>query len=952
MNTLSLNCKIILFLLLSLNVLSAQSPNCGSLTCNDNVRAAINPGCSGFISIDGLLEDPCYGAGVTYEMEAKLDNNKTVSASISASTAGSLGNGLEMDSDNFRCSKTYTVKITRSVNGGSRNTCVGTVSFQDNTPPVINAPVQVISICGDVSEDILREQLQYSIVDFCHNIETSIDVGNFPAYFCNGTPTIPITIEAQDLCGNRSKKSFDVQVTRPTTFFAPKDMILACGSATDPANAGYPSLDADGDGDGDIPIIGTTCSFKAEYSDLIQPNSNGTKVIRTWTVRDLCQDNAPTIFRQTIEAKDTKAPVFTCPTNRELGTINEPYIVPTTLANCKARLNLPLPNAVDDCDGAVRPTLRRIVNIYNQSDVYRSEDAELSVGKYHAEYIAEDAAGNTSLLCKIYFDVKPNSTPVAACVDQINVSFSGGSANIRAVDLDEGSTDYCGAVSFSVKKDGGDWQDAIEFTCQDAANDLKVHLRVLSSGGVENTCWATITDGYANSPCSPSTSSTDTATEEGTPVTDATNDGNDTENEQESATTETTFDINNVTRLKGAIYTPSQEPVVGATIHAKGTIEYEQSAITDVNGIFELMLPKNIGYDITPQKNADMTNGVSVLDLVVMTRHILGITSFATPYQYIAGDINGSGTITAYDVVQLRQMILDVTNPSIQNVPAWRFIEQGQQFDTANPLTTLFNENSTIDVLKEEVDIAFTAVKIGDLNGNATGNLLSSAPRRQRTKVQMNLVDRLLEKGEIVEVPIHLTNPEDLLGVQVAIQATNAEVVAVQQATDKAPYYHVKDNKITICWDQLAHQLQEADPFIKVQLKANQVGKLSDFIQISRDKGSIAAIAYNEAEEAFDIQLAFESSLSKGPTSLTLLSNSPNPFKSTTNLSFLLTESQPIQIAIFDSQGKKVWTKEYTGIKGKNTIPLNQKSIGTTGVLLYQLRTADGVFTGKMISQL
>ena len=117
-------------------------------------------------------------------------------------------------------------------------------------------------------------------------------------------------------------------------------------------------------------------------------------------------------------------------------------------------------------------------------------------------------------------------------------------------------------------------------------------------------------------------------------------------------------------------------------------------------------------------------NGVSTFDWILGARHILGITPFDAASQYIAMDINKSGTITAFDLVQLRQLILNIITEFPTN-EAWRFIEKTQleaiTFSQANTpeyegnLSSDFNltsgENTVIDLI---------GIKIGDANGNAT----------------------------------------------------------------------------------------------------------------------------------------------------------------------------------------------------------------------------------------
>jgi hypothetical protein len=67
-------------------------------------------------------------------------------------------------------------------------------------------------------------------------------------------------------------------------------------------------------------------------------------------------------------------------------------------------------------------------------------------------------------------------------------------------------------------------------------------------------------------------------------------------------------------------------------------------------------------YTITPSKDGDDWCGVSTFDLVVISRHILGVQTFTSDYQYVAADINKSNSVTTFDVVELRKLILFIYN--------------------------------------------------------------------------------------------------------------------------------------------------------------------------------------------------------------------------------------------------------------------------------------------------
>jgi hypothetical protein len=65
-------------------------------------------------------------------------------------------------------------------------------------------------------------------------------------------------------------------------------------------------------------------------------------------------------------------------------------------------------------------------------------------------------------------------------------------------------------------------------------------------------------------------------------------------------------------------------------------------------------------FTITPVKDDNPLNGVTTYDLVLMSKHILGIEPLGSPYKMIAADANKSNSITTFDIVELRKLILGI----------------------------------------------------------------------------------------------------------------------------------------------------------------------------------------------------------------------------------------------------------------------------------------------------
>ena len=91
-------------------------------------------------------------------------------------------------------------------------------------------------------------------------------------------------------------------------------------------------------------------------------------------------------------------------------------------------------------------------------------------------------------------------------------------------------------------------------------------------------------------------------------------------------------------------------------------------------------LAEGEAYDLVPAKNDDALNGITTADIVVIQKHILGLSKFNTPLKYIAADVNNSKSITAADIVELRKLILGVTNTFKNEQKSWRFINKKFEF--------------------------------------------------------------------------------------------------------------------------------------------------------------------------------------------------------------------------------------------------------------------------------
>ncbi|MGH1438440.1 MAG: hypothetical protein ACRBG0_28700, partial [Lewinella sp.] len=211
-------------------------------------------------------------------------------------------------------------------------------------------------------------------------------------------------------------------------------------------------------------------------------------------------------------------------------------------------------------------------------------------------------------------------------------------------------------------------------------------------------------------------------------------------------------------------------------------------------------------YTVTPYLNANFLNGVSTFDLVLMSKHILGVQPLDSPYKRIAADINRSNTITTLDMIQLRKLILNIDTEFANNT-SWRFVDAAYSFPVAtNPwfeaFPELINENNLAgDVL----DADFVGVKIGDVNGSAQANALAGDDRTLNGQFNLVAENISMKVGNTYTVAITGENMSTVEGFQGTLNLNGAELVDIEYGVASAENFGLRyaaEGAITMSWNE------------------------------------------------------------------------------------------------------------------------------------------------------
>lgn len=165
--------------------------------------------------------------------------------------------------------------------------------------------------------------------------------------------------------------------------------------------------------------------------------------------------------------------------------------------------------------------------------------------------------------------------------------------------------------------------------------------------------------------------------------------------------------------ISGQVRSPSGSPIIGAEVR----LNIGATTKTDDQGNYNFQnLPGDTEYNLKAYHDSEPSNGISATDLVLTARHILNYITFTDPYQLIAADVNNNGSISASDLVQMKRVILGLSD-SFANNTSWRFMDANHQLSGLSDTPV---EIITVLLTADVSNLDFIGVKIGDVNGNAS----------------------------------------------------------------------------------------------------------------------------------------------------------------------------------------------------------------------------------------
>jgi hypothetical protein len=861
------------------------------------------------------------------------------------------------------------------------NNCMVRVIVQDKLKPALTCPQNITVNCNSY-DPTLWAHGKATAVDNCglDTITWSVSYAQFDSVCDQGTVRRMFT--ATDHYGNTSTCVQSIQVNRLLGFKVqwPNDLTITQCNAL--ANTGRPIITDQLCG---LPGI----SYTDEKITLVPDACY--KIIRKWRVQDICEDVTNLLpylvlnptnsqigpmsladhynhgyfeYNQVIKVIDQEAPmILNCPDTVVVYqdfSANDPtqyngpqYWDPIHQSHDLCEGSAPLSITVSDlCSGAdVKVSFTLLLDLNNDGvhetqilssavgspilttviDTTRliatvSNLYQIPYGSHKIQWTVNDGCGNIAS-CNYTFVVRDAKAPTISCLNGIAVNMMPtGEVQMWASDFLQYGQDNCtpaglleyGLSMSSAGNNGFPSASNLTFNCTQLGTQI-VRLYARDKAGNYDYCETYILVQDNAGHC-----------------------------------------INtNKTDIAGSLKTELLKGVDQSNVMITGSNNAlpNPSIFTNAAGTYAFnAIPLGANYTIKAARHGYWLNGVNMLDVLKIQRHILGIEPINTPYKQIAGDVNKSGSITSSDIIELRKIILGAID-SLPGNTSWRFVDKKHVFiNPNNPFTSPIKEQILISDLQNQIsDGDFVGLKVGDVTGDAVPNVqASSDDRTSAGTLVLGCGEQKFVDGEIVTVTVNATDLARILAYQFTLKFDHNKLTFNQitpnttngMQLENFSFARAKEGYISTAFHTHEGINTQADLFT-ISFTARSAGFLNQVLSLSN---AVTPIAAFDAEGNFyDIALRFGNQAQPIFNAFEVFQNTPNPFDQDTKIGITIPEASTVKLTIFDVNGRTVYTTEKDLSKGLHHFEIQSGLVNVQGLLYYRVESAFGAIEKTMI---
>ena len=379
-------------------------------------------------------------------------------------------------------------------------------------------------------------------------------------------------------------------------------------------------------------------------------------------------------------------------------------------------------------------------------------------------------------------------------------------------------------------------------------------------------------------------------------------------------------------------------------------------------GMMTFLPPAN-SFSLVAECDTNPLNGVSTFDLLLISKHIIGIQPFDAAWKWIAADANKSGSVTTFDVVELRKLILGIYDKLPANT-SWRFFPADCDFP-ANPFTAYCPPEYsfiTTPLWTYPAEILFDAVKTGDVNATANPVSVASAEVESRGEPAfLRLPDLNFQKGGTYEISLQTAKSGEWAGFQFGLyfDPKFIEIETVKHGAlpglDENSIAQPVPGVLNCSWfSPTARLVVPGENLLTLRIKALASGRLSDAVSLGFNDNNfpkvrpLAAEAYSADDMIHPLQLQFWENATRNNESA-IFSPQPNPTTAGVSIPVQLTQPENVVVNISDLSGKLLWFNTLLLENGNQLLEIPASVFPAPGMYVWRVQAGAVVQSGKIV---
>jgi len=797
---------------------------------------------------------------------------------------------------------------------GLSNYCMTEVLVEDKSVPIINCPSDLTISCSffntvidydqfgvvrsDLSEieDIeIYDAYNNGIVGtdgyFQDNCAATVE-SSFSLDLECSTGVLLRTFVATDGSNNIDSCTQSITIVNEGSFEEedinwPSDFeYTACDTAfIDPSISGEPYWALE-----DCSLVSST------YEDeiFILTDTACVKIIRTWSVIDWCQYNEDTGYglwteEQVIKIHNLTAPSFiNCIDTVKLCITEE---------NCFQHFILSIV-AEDDCTAQSELDYSYSLDIgangvTNHSGLAANFTYALSEGTHALRWRVEDRCGN-STFCDQIIQVADCKSPTPYCLGSLTMAMGDlGIVEVWASEYNIGGTDNCTDVQdLVISFDEEVYTPLLEFSCDDIVNGISevilLDVWYIDESGNAEFCTVELVLQDNQNICP---------------------------------------DIAPDDIIHGRVQDSRDDDISDLSIDLDCEVDAYSQTLDNITGPFAFEgLSNNLYYALHCSKEDSYLEGVTTLDILIIQRHILGLTLLPNGYDVLAADVDVNGKVSGIDIVELRKLILGIS-PSLPKTNApWFFVRKDNVAAELDPWG--LEENIDLHLNSETAEQQIVGIKYGDVNSSAS---IHGGIEVESRSAKIPLIMTKHKQGSLWKYDFELKEKRAVEAFQISLNHnshdTDFQVNTDLSSFDKTNFY-VDENSIKISWNIQDLEEELVGPFFYSIITSEDLN-----FSIDQDFNNVL---YTQSE-SLEFNLVHTDNSKEILNRIKVYTNS----NSSLVLESLDVENQSVTVDIYDLQGKKLWTQDLQlESKGKRTLAYSGIPIaGIYAVVLTSKRT-------------